>query len=127
MNERIRLAPDSTLRARDMKTKRWIIGVVGTSFVVLHLLTWAFGVPAIHNQAVSAVVVAWEQKHEGKIVDIKPIKPRCQFGPAFAVFPCLIASRLACQTSSTGAESGWSLYLWYGFGVKRLWFRGAMA
>lgn len=110
-----------------MKTKRWTIAVAGTCFVVLLLLTWTFGVPAIHNQAVSAVVVAWELKHEGKIVDIKPVKPRCRFGPAFAISPCLIVSRLSCQTSSTGAERGWSLYLWYGFGVKRLWFRGAMA
>jgi len=125
MNEQ--MAPDGTLRSRNMKTKKWLIGVVATSFVGLHLLTWALGVPAIHNRAVSAVVVAWELKHEGKIVDIKPVRPRCRFGPAFAISPCLIVSRLSCQTSSTGAEWGWSLYLWYGFGVKRLWFRGAMA
>ena len=69
----------------------------------------------------------WEQKSQGKVVDVKPIKPRCHFGPAFAVFPGLIVCREDWQTSSTGAEWGWSLYLWYGSGMKRLWFRGAMA
>ena len=109
------------------KTKKWIIGLVTGVLFVLYLLTWTFGVPAIHNQAASSVIAAWEQKLEGKTVDIKPIKPRCRFGPAFAIFPGLIVSRLDCQTSSTGAEWGWSLYLWYGCGMKRLWFRGAMS
>ena len=109
------------------KTRRWIIGVVAALFLVLYVLTWTCGVPAIHNQAASAVVSAWERKLEGKIVDIKPIKPRCRFGPAFAIFPGLIVCRLDYQTSSTGAECGWSLNFWYGFGMKRLWFRGVMA
>ena len=104
--------------------KQWVIGVVVLG--VLYFVTWAFGVPAIHNDVASRVMSAWEQKLEGT-VDPKPVKLRCQFGPAFAIFPGLIVSRTHWRTSSTGAESGWSLHLWYGFGVMRLWFLGAVS
>ena len=41
--------------------------------------------------------------------------------------PGLIVSRLECCTHREGGEWGWSLYLWYGGGPKRLLFKGAMA
>jgi len=109
------------------KKRKRIIRAVMTLFIILYFITWAFGVPAIHNRVASDVTLAWEQKLEVGNVDARPVKPSCRFGVAIAIFPGLIVSRDDSQASSTGAESGWSIYLWYGFGIKRIFFYGAMA
>ena len=111
----------------DKKKRKRIITTVVTFLLILYFITWAFGVPAIHNRAASDVIFAWEQKLEFGNVDARPVKPSCRFGVAFAIFPGLIVSRYDSQTSSTGAESGWSIYLWYGLGIKRIFFYGDMA
>jgi hypothetical protein len=108
------------------KKRRWILGVVGALLLVLYLITWALGVPAMHNEVASQLVLAWRQTQDPTRAHPKTVQPRCEFGPAFAVFPGLIVSQAHWQTSPEAGERGWSLYLWYGFGMKRLWFRGAM-
>ena len=109
-----------------MKPERWLMGVVAALFILSYLITWVFGIPAIYSQTASNVA-AWQQTLEGQAVDIKPIKPYHRFGPAFAVFPGLIVCKQEWQVSSTGGEWGWSLYLWYGSGIKRLFFRGVVS
>lgn len=108
------------------KASNLIVATVVAVLLGLYLITWAGGVSDIHNRIASGVVAAWERRLAGE-VDIKPIKPQSRFGVAFAIFPGLIVSQHSWTTSSTGGESGWSLYLWYGVGTKRLWFRGVVA
>ena len=94
---------------------RWGWGLLLTAYAA----TWAFGVPAaqVHDQRIAAG--RWSHNRAAGY-DVHET-PSVSVVAGFPIIPGLIVSYQYIEIGPLDAWQGWTLHLWYGWGVAELW------
>jgi hypothetical protein len=89
-------------------------GLVGS-----YLITWVFGIPATETRDTRLTIARWSHnKALGREVHDSPT---VQDVAALPIAPGLILSYHAFVTGPLDGWEGWTLHLWYGWGVIELY------
>ena len=81
--------------------------------LVLYIITWLMGVPAVHNSQSKWAIEEYETKVNKSILPPDRLYPAVKTYIAFPVFPFIIISYHEYHIAPLFAAGGWYCHVWY--------------
>lgn len=95
---------------------RWLLVII----VILYILTWVFGVPAVQTANNAEAVDSYKQGMKHGYPQHWEVYPLIRTSAAFPLLPGLVVSYHEYQVAGRAGWGGWDVHIWYIVGVKEI-------